>query len=315
MSGRFLSRISAFTLVMLLGLGPQLGAQVAASPASKPGWKISRGKIRVLDLLRFVQVATGKMVICPSTPATVGLTTAWIDVLEDVDPLTYTMINALLEANGFLLIEERLGDGSHVILVRHRKAPLDRTRVTPILTEEDLRRKEQPKKQPSELLPPPVGFQSVPILKLLRQLQEVAGLMVIYPSRESPAATGERVFLLGDLKGCSSRVLQGVLDGAGYRVAHEFLMGGLEAFTVFLRQKEPLQGPQAPSCILVSSLKHISVTEALQQLRDGLKDKSVVKAAGFRLWEFADEKTLIFEGPPQTLLRLRSLLQEADAAK
>ncbi len=83
------------------------------------GYRMEEGKFPVLSLMRFIQRTTGKFVNYPSTgndPAFAEET--FVDVVGDVDPLTYPVVQAILETNGYELWESTLEDGTVVINVR-----------------------------------------------------------------------------------------------------------------------------------------------------------------------------------------------------
>ena len=80
---------------------------------------MSEGKFPVLSLLRFIQRTSGKFVNYPSAsndPAFAEET--FVDVVGDVDPLTYPIVQAILETNGYEMWESTLDDGTVVINVR-----------------------------------------------------------------------------------------------------------------------------------------------------------------------------------------------------
>ena len=83
--------------------------------------KITEGFVPVLDFLRFIQHHTGKMVNYPSapTPEAPFQPDVQINVLGDVEPLTYSIAKSILEMNGYELHEDVLEDGSEVINVNH----------------------------------------------------------------------------------------------------------------------------------------------------------------------------------------------------
>ncbi len=90
------------------------------SAASNPDmYRMEEGKFPVLSLMRFIQRTTGKFVNYPSTgndPAFAEET--FVDVVGDVDPLTYPIVQAILETNGYEMWESTLDDGTVVINVR-----------------------------------------------------------------------------------------------------------------------------------------------------------------------------------------------------
>jgi len=146
-------------LVLLVG-GPGLGGialgqdgddaapvDEAAAPASDDGdeaevYRMEEGSFPVLSLLRFIQRTTGKFVNYPSAANDVAFAEdTTVDVIGDVDPLTYPVIKAILETNGYELWESELEDGTTVINVRSasprggQSAPVDP--VSPIYVADD----------------------------------------------------------------------------------------------------------------------------------------------------------------------------------
>ncbi|MFL2858547.1 MAG: secretin N-terminal domain-containing protein [Planctomycetota bacterium] len=146
-------------LVLLVG-GPGLGGialgqdgddaapvDEAATPASDDGdeaevYRMEEGSFPVLSLLRFIQRTTGKFVNYPSAANDVAFAEdTTVDVIGDVDPLTYPVIKAILETNGYELWESELEDGTTVINVRSssprggQSAPVDP--VSPIYVADD----------------------------------------------------------------------------------------------------------------------------------------------------------------------------------
>ncbi len=146
-------------LVLLVG-GPGLGGialgqdgddaapvDEAAAPASDEGdeaevYRMEEGSFPVLSLLRFIQRTTGKFVNYPSAANDVAFAEdTTVDVIGDVDPLTYPVIKAILETNGYELWESELEDGTTVINVRSasprggQSAPVDP--VSPIYVADD----------------------------------------------------------------------------------------------------------------------------------------------------------------------------------
>ncbi|MEE8141696.1 MAG: secretin N-terminal domain-containing protein, partial [Planctomycetota bacterium] len=121
--------------VICLGVGV-LPAQEPTPPATEPPSdeppsgeqgaeiieesKITGGKIPLLDFLKFIQASTGKLVAYPSAVRDSQFEdSVMIDVLGDYQPLTYEVVKALLEANGYDLWEGVLADGGEVIYIRH----------------------------------------------------------------------------------------------------------------------------------------------------------------------------------------------------
>ena len=149
-----------FLILVLLVGGPGLGGialgqngddaapvDEAAAPASDDGdeaevYRMEEGSFPVLSLLRFIQRTTGKFVNYPSAANDVAFAEdTTVDVIGDVDPLTYPVIKAILETNGYELWESELEDGTTVINVRSasprggQSAPVDP--VSPIYVADD----------------------------------------------------------------------------------------------------------------------------------------------------------------------------------
>ncbi len=149
-----------FLILVLLVGGPGLGGialgqngddaapvDEAAAPASDDGdeaevYRMEEGSFPVLSLLRFIQRTTGKFVNYPSAANDVAFAEdTTVDVIGDVDPLTYPVIKAILETNGYELWESELEDGTTVINVRSasprggQTAPVDP--VSPIYVADD----------------------------------------------------------------------------------------------------------------------------------------------------------------------------------
>jgi hypothetical protein len=82
-------------------------AETDDSAVSNPDmYRMEEGKFPVLSLMRFIQRTSGKFVNYPSTgndPAFAEET--FVDVVGDVDPLTYPIVQAILETNGYELWE------------------------------------------------------------------------------------------------------------------------------------------------------------------------------------------------------------------
>jgi len=82
-------------------------------------YRMEEGSFPVLSLLRFIQRTTGKFVNYPSAANDVAFAEdTTVDVIGDVDPLTYPVIKAILETNGYEMWESELEDGTIAINVR-----------------------------------------------------------------------------------------------------------------------------------------------------------------------------------------------------
>lgn len=99
------------------------GNDTAEDSSDAEIYRMEEGKFPVLSLLRFIQRTTGKFVNYPSStndPAFAEET--FVDVIGDVDPLTYPIVQAILETNGYELWDSTLEDGTVVINVRATSA-------------------------------------------------------------------------------------------------------------------------------------------------------------------------------------------------
>ena len=99
------------------------GDDTAEDSSDAEIYRMEEGKFPVLSLLRFIQRTTGKFVNYPSStndPAFAEET--FVDVIGDVDPLTYPIVQAILETNGYELWDSTLEDGTVVINVRATSA-------------------------------------------------------------------------------------------------------------------------------------------------------------------------------------------------
>ena len=145
-----LSPNRAVRLCALLALsswltGPTVTPLEAQSPTQTPAetsvadeepGKITEGKVRVLNLMRFLQDTTGKMVNYPSAQADPAFANdVFIEVLGDIEPLTLPMVRVILETNGYEMWEETLEDGNQVIHVRSstQRTVIPPNPISPIL--------------------------------------------------------------------------------------------------------------------------------------------------------------------------------------
>jgi len=118
-------------LLLALGiLGGPFAAPLPAQPADAGApteetapdtqGRITEGKVRVLDLLRYMQDITEKMVNYPSSGNDPAFgEDVMVEVLGDITPLTLPMVRAILETNGYEMWEKTLPDGNIVINVRN----------------------------------------------------------------------------------------------------------------------------------------------------------------------------------------------------
>ena len=148
--------LSLLLLVLTPGLGSVASAQDGddAAPVEEEAagaieevdnaevYRMEEGSFPVLSLLRFIQRTTGKFVNYPSAANDVAFAEdTTVDVIGDVDPLTYPVIKAILETNGYELWESELEDGTIAINVRSasprggQSAPVDP--VSPIYVADD----------------------------------------------------------------------------------------------------------------------------------------------------------------------------------
>ncbi len=103
--------------------------------------RMEEGKIPVIHLMRFIQLTTGKLVNFPSAARDPAFAEdAVVEILGDVEPLTFPIVKAILETNGYELWESTLDDGTVVINLRSSQArtnpPLDP--VNPIIEPGDV---------------------------------------------------------------------------------------------------------------------------------------------------------------------------------
>lgn len=100
-----------------------------------PQYRMTEGKIPLLDFLRFIQLSTGKVVNYPAVDGGAEFEpSVLIEVLGDLEPLTYPIVRSILESNGYFIYEEQLADGRDSLRVGHRKtASFGGARATEIL--------------------------------------------------------------------------------------------------------------------------------------------------------------------------------------
>ncbi|MGE4618532.1 MAG: secretin N-terminal domain-containing protein [Planctomycetota bacterium] len=104
--------------------------------AEAENFTMTEGKFPVLALLRFIQRTSGKFVNYPSLNNDQAFAEdTFVDVIGDVDPLTYPIVQAILETNGYEMWESTLEDGTVVINVRAAAAriPIPSDPVSPII--------------------------------------------------------------------------------------------------------------------------------------------------------------------------------------
>lgn len=92
-------------------------------PENHSQGQIQSGRIPVLDILRVLGATTGNQVIYPSVAADSQYfgPDAMIDVLSDSDHLSLDLLCTYLEANGYVIYEHSLPDGTNVFRVGHRR--------------------------------------------------------------------------------------------------------------------------------------------------------------------------------------------------
>lgn len=118
------------------GDGTDATSEETSSEAESRPHRMEEGKIPVIHLMRFIQATSGKLVNYPSASRDPAFAEdAVVEVLGDVEPLTFPIVQAILETNGYELWESTLDDGTVVINVRSSQArtnpPLDP--VSPII--------------------------------------------------------------------------------------------------------------------------------------------------------------------------------------
>ena len=98
--------------------------------------EMTEGKIPILNLMRYLQDITEKLVNYPSAGADPAFAPeVTIEVLGDIRPLTLPIVRTILETNGYEMWEETLEDGSEVIQVRSnaQRNPAPGSPTTPII--------------------------------------------------------------------------------------------------------------------------------------------------------------------------------------
>lgn len=112
---------------------PAEDAPVEAAPESAilptpVGYKLAEGKVPVLDFMRFIQSSTGLVVEYPSlTEDQFFGQESQINVLGEIEPLTYPMVKSLLEVNGYEVYHEKLENGQEVIKISHSQMRVGRS--------------------------------------------------------------------------------------------------------------------------------------------------------------------------------------------
>lgn len=183
--------LTALLLPAVLHPGAQLFAQnTPTDPPTDPptdtnevetngNSKILEGKVQLMEFLRFIQKSTGKLVNYPSADKNNQdfSNDVTIDVLSDVEPLTYPIVKALLEANGYELYEETLEDGTDVINIRAttaRKPTQEAPKPTEIIDSSEIIPEAQPDHLATLVLQLRYADTSV-VLQALRDLLGVGG--------------------------------------------------------------------------------------------------------------------------------------------
>lgn len=88
--------------------------------AEVPAGRIIAGRVPVLDFLRFIQQSTGLFVNFPSVSADSShFREEVIDILVDVEYVSYPLVKSILEANGYVIRHRKIEDGSEIIDVSH----------------------------------------------------------------------------------------------------------------------------------------------------------------------------------------------------
>ncbi len=97
--------------------------------------QLSAGDIPLLDFLRFIHVATGRMVSFPSDDPVFG-DDVMIHVLSDIEHFTLPIAEAILSLNGYLIIERVLKDDRRVyeLTATQSRQKNKQLRIGPIVT-------------------------------------------------------------------------------------------------------------------------------------------------------------------------------------
>lgn len=139
---------------------------------------VRKGGVPLLDILGYVQKATGKVVVYPSMGPdphfAPGIT---IDFLGDVEDFTHEMALSILRSNGYEFFEEVLSDDTTLLHVRHAtsRAPLPAPPVTAIIGPGEKIPTEQPDARSTMVVALEHGDPSV-VLQALRDLMAIGGV-------------------------------------------------------------------------------------------------------------------------------------------
>ncbi len=80
----------------------------------------STGQVPLIDLLRFLQSSTGKIVLFPSVHLDQNFDDSiFIPVLGSIDPFTPEIVSTILEANGYRFLDDQLSDGTQFLHITH----------------------------------------------------------------------------------------------------------------------------------------------------------------------------------------------------
>lgn len=142
-----LGRLGVLAIGLIVGLASTQSsfAQPDATPPEATDdevevGKMTEGRVPVIDFLKFIQQTTGLMVQYPSVQEDDSIwgQGAMINVLGDVEPLSYAVVKSILETNGYSITHARLEDGTEVINMSHARDRATReARVTDIVAPEE----------------------------------------------------------------------------------------------------------------------------------------------------------------------------------
>ena len=152
---------------------------------------VKKGRVPVLDVLSFIQKATGKVVVYPSAGGVEREfdTNTTIDFLGDVVSFSPMMALSLLRANGYEFFEEALPDGTVFLRVLHvaTRMRLPLSPVTAIIPPDEKIPTRDPETRATLLLPLEHADPEI-MAKVLRELMGVGPkrlIIINVPNRQT----------------------------------------------------------------------------------------------------------------------------------
>lgn len=89
---------------------------VSAAESGQRRGRLASGKVRIRELLRLTAALSGKTVIYPTEESGFAEIVE-IEVIEDIDPLSYELLKVFLEIHGYRVADATTDDGVPVIKV------------------------------------------------------------------------------------------------------------------------------------------------------------------------------------------------------